>query len=648
LLADEERILNNRKRTLVTFFVLLTFFSVIALPAVCFGRAGGGGGYSRGGGGGGGFSGGSFRGGGSSFGSSRHGGRGTRIPLPIIILIVLVIIAVKIASEYQAKGRRRNLDLSQRKRLGSNVLGHVKATDPSFDEEKFLQSFKIAFVNIQHAWQAQDLSTVQHFLTDGVCEKFSLQFVQQQAEGYREHLDRIEIRDAQFAHFDANSVFEVLTVAVEASMVDYRISPETGQRISGNTDSKSFTEYWSFIRRRGTQSRQSFGGGSLLEGQCPNCGADVEMNQFGKCQSCDILVKSGSYDWVLSEITQAVEWRTGESSVQSVAEQYRQKFDPEFSIQHVEDRAAVIFYRRIAVGYENSVAPLKKMATEKLCESIESNLAPGLQFHGDCSVGSVEFMGALGDDSHHYCVVEVRWCARQFSKQSSGELHAVGSMRNYRSLMILGRQAAVKTRASESLRSAHCPACGAPEGDLVSHACQYCGEITNTGRYDWVLTEFHQSTVTEGAGQWISRLAQVKEVAPVQAVSPSRERSNVSRADGLTWIIKMMAEDAQIDAAERKAIQHIATKNRIAEPVVEQWIEEALAGTLEAPKILDRNMKKHVMNQMIDMAVADGRVDEDEKAMLVEVAERIGLSWYDVNMVVKKRLFENGRSNTGR
>jgi uncharacterized tellurite resistance protein B-like protein len=645
--------LNSRRQILTTaIFMLLTLFAAIALPPACYGRAGGGGGYSGGGGGGysgggGGFSGGSFRGGGG-YSGSRTGRGGARIPLPIVIAIIVLIVVAKIISEQQSKGRRRKVDQSRRQRHHSGVLNQVKATDPGFDEAVFIQSFKNAFIQIQHAWQAQDLSTVQHFLTDGVDEKFSLQFVQQKAEGYREHLDRITIRDAQLARFDANSVFEVLTVAVEASMVDYRISQTNGERISGNTSLQSFTEYWSFIRRRGTQSRQSFGGGSLLDGTCPNCGADVALNQFGKCKSCDILVKSGSYDWVLSEITQAVEWRATESSVQGVAEQYRQKYDPEFSIQHVEDRAAVIFYRKIATGYENNIAALQKMATDSLCQSLESSFAPADEFLGDCSVGSVDFMGVLGDKSHHYCAVEVRWCARQFQRQSSGELHAVGSMRNYRSLLVLTRQAATKTRASESLRSAHCPACGAPEGDLVSHACQYCGEVTNTGRYDWVLAEFHQSTVTEGAQKWSSRLAQVKEqVVSVEVVSPSRERMNISRADGLAWIIKVMAEDAQIDAAERKAIEHIAVKNRIAQPVVEQWIEEALEGTLDAPKILDRDLKEYVMNQMIDMAVADGSVDEDEKAMLVEVAQRIGLSWYDVNMVVKKRMFATGRDRSG-
>jgi len=188
------------------------------------------------------------------------------------------------------------------------ILTQIKEVDSGFEEVAFLANVKTAFVSFQNAWMQQDMVTAEHFVTDGIYEKFAVQFREQQKLGYREKLSQIKVRNVSLARFDTSGLFDVLSVAVSASLVDQRFSTSTGEVIRGSGSPERFTEYWSFVRRRGTRSDEAKG--SLLAGECPNCGAGLELNRLGKCAQCDSLVRSGSYDCVLSEFTQSDAWRS--------------------------------------------------------------------------------------------------------------------------------------------------------------------------------------------------------------------------------------------------------------------------------------------------------------------------------------------------
>ncbi len=55
----------------------------------------------------------------------------------------------------------------------------------------------------------------------------------------------------------------------------------------------------------------------------------------------------------------------------------------------------------------------------------------------------------------------------------------------------LVRDAAVRSRPPEKVRSFHCPNCGAPFGPGGGDRCEYCGEVVSGGRFEWsvVATE---------------------------------------------------------------------------------------------------------------------------------------------------------------
>jgi hypothetical protein len=99
-----------------------------------------------------------------------------------------------------------------------------------------------------------------------------------------------------------------------------------------------FVEVWSFVRRPGVQTRRQ---GPPQPGHCPNCGAPFDGGAAGNCTYCGAIVNSGSYDWVLAEITQESE--AGAAPGQVPGLEALRAVDPALSLEVLEDRASLLF-----------------------------------------------------------------------------------------------------------------------------------------------------------------------------------------------------------------------------------------------------------------------------------------------------------------
>ncbi len=350
---------------------------LLLLPTILWARAGGGEGYSGGGG----------DGGGGGGGGGGHGGGFIvyllirlvfehpviGIPLVIFLLFLLYQGGQQGTNAYQGNVIRRGGEVIDQQQFNSTVA-MIRQHDPNFDSEAFCQRVRTAFLKIQQAWTAQDLAAVRAFISDGVYERFSLQFAEQRDAGYRDMMDNVAVEETRVADICSAGVFDEVSVRIRASASDYRASLKDGKPLSGNPGSvEPFVEVWSFLRKRGAITDVSKTG--LIEGNCPNCGAPIEMNQTANCQRCKAELRSGEYDWVLGEITQESEWhRTDVQDIPGLQSLRRQ--DPGFDALAIEDRASVIFWRRAAADRTGKIDPLRKVASEEFCQAYATALRP--------------------------------------------------------------------------------------------------------------------------------------------------------------------------------------------------------------------------------------------------------------------------------
>ena len=385
------------------------------------------------------------------------------------------------------------------------AIARLREHDPAFDEAAFAGRVNVAFGKIQAAWCAQDLRAVRPFISDGVFERFSLQFVEQKAEGYRDHMEAIRVTDIRIAAVSSPGVFDELTVRITAVARDWRESLADNSRLSGSGALESFTEYWTFLRRRGAVTDASRAG--LIEGNCPNCGAPIEMSQSANCASCKALLRSGTYDWVLTEITQASEWspRT-EDSLPGVA-RLRER-DPNFDVAGLEDRASVIYWRKATADRTGKIDALAKVALPQFAQRHEATLLPPTvtrTFIADTAVGSVQTLGVFTNGDWDRALVEIKWSGHQFASDPSGAITRTGQESWAATLFVLTRQRSAPSDAGWGISSAHCPTCGAPESINASSACEFCGTVLNDGLHGWLLEDLWDRN-DPMADRWIQRM----------------------------------------------------------------------------------------------------------------------------------------------
>jgi hypothetical protein len=242
----------------------------------------------------------------------------------------------------------------------------LRAADPGFDEARFLARVERAFHTAQASWCAQDLEPLRPFVSDGVFERFSLQIEEQQEDGWRQGMSGTRVGPLSIAHVEPGRHFDTVTVRIPFSADIHRVERETGERIAGSKLPRDqFTELWSFLRRRGAKTLTGEG---LIEGKCPNCGAPLTLRQSARCAHCACLARSGQFDWVLAEITQASEWRVvPERAIPGLA--LLEERDPGFNVQMLEDRASVAFWRKCAADRRAAIDPLTRARLSRTTSS---------------------------------------------------------------------------------------------------------------------------------------------------------------------------------------------------------------------------------------------------------------------------------------
>lgn len=489
-------------------------------------------------------------------------------------------------------------------------LARLRARDPAFDEREFLRRAAAAFLKIQEAWSAGDMSTARAFISDGVRERFERQLAGLRARGLRNLMENVEVRDIELLACRSDKHFDELWVRIAAAASDRMVDAD-GSTVSGSPGRQEFEEVWSFLRRPGAKTLKRSG---LIEGSCPSCGSSLPLADASQCPACKTWVNSGEYDWVLSEITQSCEWVMREPSrdVDGWAEAASE--DPALNLPTLEDRASVIFWRWLDARRSADPAPLRPVADESLC----GNFAPSASMFDDAAVGAVEVVAFEEAGAWTRVHIGVKWSAD-------------GSVN--RDFFVLRRAAGAKTDARRGLSTARCPACGAPPAERSEAACGYCGAALNDGKKDWVLTEIVPF------GEW-RRPGGVSAAAgrTLPAAAGLDWGADLSPADAFAILARATLADGEETLAERAFLEAYAKSRGLPAPKAAQIVAAARAGLLDAPRPEDGAQAESMLRGMIRMSLADGVVTEDERAALHAFAARFALRPDDVTtMIVEER-----------
>ena len=646
----------HQLRKLFAWSLLLLAFTILAVSVseVAFARAGGGQGYS---------------GGGGSGGRSGNGGGGEAQLVWLLIRLIihypyigipLTIVIIILAKNGYLKGEEKYVDYTIVKASRAKpdsyskvALTQLKQRDPAFDESFFIGRAQKAFKLIQNAWTARNLDKAQAFMSDGIFEQFSIQLAEMREKGIIDHLEALEILTTMPVKFQSDRNFDVIHLRVDASAINYRKDEKTGKLLNGSRSPEPFAEVWSFMRKPGVKTLKK---GGLMEGQCPNCGNPIQIGRLSKCDVCGALLRSGEYDWVLTSITQACEWSVRPDRAVPGLDTIVMA-DPGFNMQHIKERAAVMFWRKTEAERIGKIDPLRKIARNEFCESQQQWFKPdnsgARRFYTGCAVGAINLLGVELLEPDDNTFVEVIWSGIPSFQMPDKVIKTAGQPINFRHVFVLGRRHGAQTRLETSLASSHCPSCGAPEQTGSENECAYCGSVMNDGKSEWVLeavVDRSDAQVKDILDRLNSMSRKIVEEAQAQASArhgakggvatpPPLDDFGISGIELMRWTVAMMLADGHIDGKEMNMIKDLASKRDIHENRLQQMISEfkavadPVAHVMQTSKIVaDNELLRHIAR----VALADGKLTPEETDMLKMVGGKIGMSGIDIDMLLKR------------
>jgi len=465
------------------------------------------------------------------------------IPLKIVLAVVAYFWLRDGGDKVVQQHRGRvinNARKVQHKNRTAAALASIRRRDEEFDPSHLQSRSASAFKQIQQAWSQQDLSPIRPYVSDALYERFTIQIGEQKDIGYRNIVEDVRIESIGVALASAGEIFDEIAFRIGASATDYRIDVKNGKEIKGTRRAEHFVEYWSLIRRKGAKTI----GKGLFEGNCPNCGDAIELNKSERCTTCQSVLRSGEYDWVLSEITQASEWPSPDSSKAPGLAAYK-RIDPGFNLQHIEDRASVIFWRKVMADRTAKIDTLPKVALPSFYDGYKSKLPDPKgrrSYIGDCAVGAVETLGVIPGDDFDRVLVAVHWSGRTFTVEPGERTKEMHDQRIRRDMFVLARKSGVKTNIDHAISSAHCNNCGAPESFVASNKCENCGSVLGDGAMEWVLEDIFD------LNSWTAqdRIKQAVEVATAAAEEPDGRLSGAEVAAAIVAAPQMQTPRAPV------------------------------------------------------------------------------------------------------
>lgn len=503
-------------------------------------------------------------------------------------------------------------------------IATLRQKDPTFELRSLSDKVCRLFDELQGGWFRRDLSKVRPFLSDATWQRFNVQLQLLQAQGTRDAIADWEVMELELVGLDQSEWFDSLHIRLKARMRDTDVaaslSDEEATAAARRAPLEPFTEVWTLVRKPGVQTRA---GQDAYQGKCPNCGAPFSGGATNSCEYCGAIVNSGHYDWTLAEITQGIEHVRPHGYVEGLRES--READPALSVEILEDRASLLFWRWVEAQSRGEAQGMSKVAYPEALARLEQELG-GLRQQGlrrvflDCAVGGVILRNLEvvpeGLDRAH---VEIRWSARVGvgpAHERPPELPTVPQ----RWVFTLLRKHGARTPTGHGMSTDRCPQCHAPLTHSAATTCDYCGAALASGEQDWVFG------TAQPYESWVSSPRPHPE-RPAVGLRPSDDviADPQERQRLLYMMAAVAAADGEVSPQERKLLELCARRWSVP--------AENLHMALNAgPRLFDRLLTpgsaeaEAFLRHIVDMARVDGRIDRQERRMLEAAATHLGLA----------------------
>ncbi len=597
-------------------FRIPLFLCVFALVAIIrtdlLGRAGGAGDFDSGGGGGG------------------DDGIGIliylilriimQLPFPWNLIVSALVVIGFIIFSRMAKNKVKARTVLNRLPTGDTVkkaegYGAFMKNNPDFDEEAFKNIVKEAFMKIQKAWEAQNLSDVRRFISDGVYQRFNTQFKMMELLKQKNVISDISIKNVYVDRVESDGLYDIIHVAVHASLQDQFVSELDPSLNTGGHE--EFVEYWSFLKKRGKPRTDIY-----WTDNCPNCGAPLpeDMGEVSKCASCGTLTNSGEYDWVLSEITQADDYVAtpqGLGKSPDLTEKVRRLIDEndDFAVQLIEDKASNGYLQIMTARALGDPAIMRRFVSDVAFNKIGMPDPGSRVAYNRIYLNRVHLVGVAENDGKNVLAIAVKSSYQRVRVEGGRAVKLDQSVVSQTDVIFMSRDKNA-AESKGSLYAHSCPSCGAPVENSLAVECRYCGSVMNSTGAEWIITDImsmdeYRNYLSEHGSEFAYR------------VKPeSIDRLYDVRDYAFNNVMVLIAADGEYREEERRFAGELAGKWGYDVSKLEPFFQMARAGRLVIRMPEDRKKQRKIFELMKKAAEADQNVSPEEERLLDEIRQR--------------------------
>ncbi len=603
------------KKRSILFFLLITAFLAVCATAL-FARAGGAGGDLH-----------------SSHGGD-SGGDGLgyliyiiiriifELPFPLNIIVLGLLIGGFLLFSYITRKKVREQTILNRLPDGkpaAKVPGYdeFKKNNPDFDEFAFKGNVRKAFIDIQKAWEAQDINPVRRFISDGVYQRFNTQFTMMRLLKQTNTLKDIKVHNIYPDRIETDGLYDIAHVAIHATINDHFKSDIDSSLNSGG--SEEFVEYWSFLKKRGAPKKDIY-----LTHDCPNCGSPLpeNMGEVARCGSCGTLTNSGEYDWVLSEITQADDYINRHRSLRKsadITEKIRRIIDEDgdFSVQLVEDKASNGYLQIITAIALNDPSVMRRFVNDDVFEKIKSMIDGNHLAYNRIYLNDVTLIGVSRSANKNILSIAIK-SSYQRVRLASGRPEKIDPVVVSKTEVLLMSRDIKSAESKGSLYAHSCPSCGAPVENSLSINCTYCGTPYNSTGAEWIITGLMDLSEYERYRDDNADNYEYK-------IDPSLiDRLYDVRDYAFNNVMVVMAADGVFSDEEREFTDGLARRWGYSPDRIEPLFQMARNGRLVIRMPEDAKRRKKIIDMMEKAAGADSTVTPEEQAVLDRIRGEYG------------------------
>ncbi len=224
------------------------------------------------------------------------------IVIVIAVVVVVILVKSKTGNNRASVHQSSPMQMSDTSSVNLHNLSLLKEKDPNFSEAAMLSKVEHLFISSQIAYADQDYEPMRPFFSNALFEQHVKQIHDKKARGERNVVSEMAVLSSKLENFSEDGHNEYLDVWLRVKYKSYigRIdNPEIV--VSGSKTRTFYLDFrWQFTRSAGRTTDAATD--AVKTGNCPNCGAPINLNQSGKCEYCGSVISTTEYDWVLSKI----------------------------------------------------------------------------------------------------------------------------------------------------------------------------------------------------------------------------------------------------------------------------------------------------------------------------------------------------------